>query len=366
MADSRLFKTLKLGSIEIQHRIVMSPLTRFRADDDHVPLPFVTEYYAQRASIPGTLLVTEATYISARHGGYPNAPGIWNSAQIEGWKNVTDAVHAKGSYIFLQLWALGRASVSREFAGGPPMKVLGPSAVPLDDSYPDPHAMTIEEIKETVQEYVQAAKNAIEAGFDGVEIHGANGYLIDQFIQDTTNKRTDKYGGSNDNRSRFAVEVTQAVVAAVGAERTGVRFSPWSSYQGMRMENPIPQFTDLIRKLDTLNIAYLHLVEGRVSGSSIVESADSLNFAFDAFTGPILLAGGFTPDLARKVVDKEHKDRDVAIVFGRFFISTPDLVFRIQHGLELNKYDRNSFYLAKSEKGYVDYPFSPEFLAAQA
>ncbi|KAH7396669.1 hypothetical protein DE146DRAFT_657388 [Phaeosphaeria sp. MPI-PUGE-AT-0046c] len=366
MTDSRLFKPLKLGNIDLQQRIVMSPLTRFRADDEHVPLPFVTEYYAQRASIPGTLLITEATYISDRHGGYPNAPGIWSSAQIKGWKNVTEAVHAKGSYIVLQLWALGRAAISKEFAGGPPMRVLSPSAIPLDDSYPEPHAMTVEEIKETVQEYVQAAKNAMEAGFDGVEVHGANGYLMDQFIQDTSNKRTDAYGGSIENRSRFAVEVTQAVAAAVGAERTGIRLSPWSPYQGMRMKNPIPQFTDLVSRLDKLGLAYLHLVEGRVSGSTEVESSDSSDFAFDVFSGPILLAGGFTPDLARKVVDKEYKERDVAIVFGRYFISTPDLVFRIQHGLELNKYDRNSFYRAKTEKGYTDYPFSPEFLAAQA
>jgi NADPH2 dehydrogenase len=366
MAESRLFQPLKLGRIDLKQRIVMSPLTRFRADDEHVPLPYVAEYYGQRASIPGTLLVTEATYISKRHGGYPNAPGIWSKAQINAWKNVTDAVHAKGSYIILQLWALGRASVNRDFAGGLPMTVFSPSAVPLDESYPAPHAMTVEEIKETVQEYVQAAKNAIEAGFDGVEVHGANGYLMDQFIQDTANKRTDAYGGSNENRSRFAVEVTKAVATAVGAERTGIRLSPFSSYQGMRMQDPIPQFTNLVSQLDTLGLAYLHLVEGRVSGNAEVESTDSLDFAFDAFSGPILLAGGFTPELSRKVVDEERKERDVAIVFGRYFLSTPDLVFRIRHGLELNEYDRKSFYMPKTEKGYTDYPFSPEFMAAQA
>jgi NADPH2 dehydrogenase len=366
MSESRLFKPLKLGKIELKHRIVMSPLTRFRADDEHVPLPFVAEYYAQRASVPGTLLITEATYISHRHGGYPNAPGIYKDTQIEAWKTVTDAVHNKGSYIFQQLWALGRAAVNKDFAGGEPMPILSSSAVPLDEGYVTPEPLTVEQIKETVQEYAQAARNAIKAGFDGVEIHCANGYLPDQFIQDTCNKRTDVYGGSNENRSRFVVEVTQAVVDAVGAERTAIRFSPWSTYQGMRMQNPIPQFTDLISRLDKFGLAYLHLLESRIAGHAEVESSDNLDFAFDAFSGPILVAGGFTSDLARKVVDEEHKERDVAVVFGRYFLSTPDLVFRLQNGLEPNKYDRTSFYLRKSRKGYTDYPFSPELLAAQA
>jgi NADPH2 dehydrogenase len=366
MSDSRLFKPLKLGNINLKHRIVMSPLTRLRADDDHVPLPFVAEYYAQRASVPGTLLITEATYISHRHSGYPNAPGIYNDAQIEAWKAVTNAVHKKGSYIFAQLWALGRAAVNKDFAGGEPMTVLSSSAVPLEEGAVVPEALTIEQIKETVQEYAQAARNAMEAGFDGVEIHGANGYLPDQFIQDTCNKRTDAYGGSNENRSRFVVEVTQAVVDAVGAGRTGVRLSPWSTYQGMRMQNPIPQFKDLVSRLDKFGLAYLHLLESRVAGNAEVESSDSLDFAFEAYSGPVLVAGGFKPDLAKKVVDEERKDRDVVVVFGRYFLSTPDLVFRIQNGLELNKYDRTSFYLAKSQKGYTDYPFSPEFLVAQA
>jgi NADPH2 dehydrogenase len=366
MVESRLFKPLKLGNINLRHRIVMSPLTRFRADDEHVPLPFVAEYYAQRASVPGTLLITEATYISPEHSGYPNAPGIYNDTQIEAWKTVTNAVHEKGSYIVAQLWALGRAAGNKDFAGSDPITVRGPSALPLQEEDVIPEALTVDQIKETVQQYAQAAKNAIKAGFDGVEIHGANGYLVDQFIQDTANKRTDAYGGSNENRSRFAVEVTQAVVEAVGANRTGVRLSPWSTYQGMRMEDPIPQFTDLITRLDKFGLAYLHLLESRISGNADVKSADTLDFAFDAYSGPILVAGGFTPDLAKKLVDEERKERDVAAVFGRYFISTPDLVFRIQKGIELNKYDRDTFYMAKTKKGYTDYPFSPEFLAVQA
>jgi NADPH2 dehydrogenase len=275
-------------------------------------------------------------------------------------------VHEKGSFIFAQLWALGRASVNRDFAGGDPVRVISSSAVPLEDGSQVPEALTIEEIKETVQEYAQAASNAIRAGFDGVEIHGANGYLVDQFIQDMCNNRTDAYGGSIENRSRFAVEVTQAIVDAIGAERTAIRLSPWSRYQGMRMNDPIPQFTDIISKLDKFGLAYLHLIESRVSGNAAIASTDSLDFAFDAFSGPILVAGGFVPELAKKVVEEERKDRDVAVVFGRYFISTPDLVFRIQKGLELNEYDRKSFYAPKTEVGYTDYPFSPEYLAAQA
>jgi NADPH2 dehydrogenase len=366
MSDSRLFKPLKLGNMSLKHRIVMSPLTRFRADDDHVPLPFVAEYYAQRASVPGTLLVSEATYISHRHGGYPNVPGIFNDAQMEAWKSVTSAVHSKGSYVFLQLWALGRAATSKALAGGESMPVLSSSAVPLEEGDRMPEALTVEQIKDTVGEYAQAARNAIQAGFDGVEIHAANGYLPDQFIQDVVNKRTDAYGGSEEKRSRFVVEVTQAVVDAIGAERTGIRLSPWGTYQGMRMQNPIPQFTDLISRLDKFSLAYLHLVEPSVATSAELESSDSLDFAFKAYAGPILVAGGFTPSLARKVADEERKERDVAVAFGRFFLSTPDLVFRIENGLELNQYDHTSFYSAKSQKGYTDYPFSPEFLAAQA
>jgi NADPH2 dehydrogenase len=368
MPDTRLFKPLKIGSVDLKHRIVMSPLTRFRADDEAVPLPFVAEYYAQRASVAGTLLVTEGIYISKRHGGFPNAPGIYNDAQIEAWKKVTSAVHEKGSYIFAQLWALGRASVNKDFAGNNSMPVFSSSAVPLEEGSRVPEALTVEQIKEVVEEYVQAARNAIKAGFDGIEVHGANGYLVDQFIQDTCNIRTDAYGGSIENRSRFAIEVVQAIVEAIGAECTAIRLSPWTSYQGMRMKDPIPQFSDLITKLDQFGLAYLHVVEVRISGNTeaIPDPSNNLDFVYKSFTGPILVAGGFNPDLARKLVNEDRKDRDVAVVFGRYFISTPDLVFRIQNGLELNEYDRSSFYMPKTRIGYTDYPFSPEFLAAQA
>jgi NADPH2 dehydrogenase len=368
MVDSRLFRPLKVGNITLQHRIAMAPLTRFRADDNGVPLPFVAEYYAQRASTPGTLITSEATYIHPRHGGYPNAPGIYSEDQIEAWKKVTQAVHQKGSFIYLQLWALGRAAASKDYQSGgvAAYDVLSSSTTRFDEELPFAKAMTVEDIKQTVQEYAQAAKNAIAAGFDGVEIHGANGYLIDQFTQDTANERMDLYGGSIENRSRFATEVTEAVVEAVGASRTAIRLSPWSSYQGMRMQDPVPQFTDLLSRLDKLNLSHVHLVEGRVKGNTDIESNDSLDFAFDAYKGTILLAGGFTSESAKKAVDEQHKDRDVVVVFGRYFTSNPDLVSRVREGVDFTKYDRDTFYDVKNPKGYVDWPARGQSVSVKA
>lgn len=365
MAESRLFTPLKLGAIELKNRVAMAPLTRFRASDEHVILPFAKEYYGQRASVPGTLLVTEATFISHQHGGYPNVPGIYNQDQIDAWKQVTDEVHKKGSFIYAQLWALGRVA-NKDFAAANGITIKSSSATQVDDSHAVAKEMTVEEIKDTIATYAQAAKNAIAAGFDGVELHGANGYLIDQFNQDNTNKRTDAYGGSVENRSRFAIEATQAVVDAIGADRTGIRLSPFSTFQGMKMDDPVPQFSDIVKKLDAFNLSYIHLVESRVSGNADIEPTDSLNPLLAHYKGPVLIAGGFKPDSAKRAVDEEYKDRDIVVVFGRYFISTPDLVFRLEKGIELNPYNRETFYNAKSEKGYTDYPFSPEFEAARA
>lgn len=361
---SRLFKPLKLGNVTLSNRIAMAPLTRYRADDAHVPLPLVPEYYAQRASVPGTLLITEATFIAHENGGYANVPGIYSREQIEGWKKVTSAVHEKGSYIYLQLWALGRvADVKQAEKEG--IEIKTSSAVALGEGYATPKELTVDEIKKTVGNYAQAAKNAIEAGFDGVEIHGANGYLIDQFIQDTVNQRTDSYGGSVENRSRFAVEVAQAVVDAVGAERTGIRLSPFSTFQGMKMDSEkiIPQFSDVVEKLSKLNLAYVHLVESRICGNADIESSERLDPLIKLWPGTLLLAGGFKPDSAKRLVDDELAERDnVVVVFGRYFISTPDLVFRQEKGLELTEYNRDTFYNAGSPVGYIDYPFSKEFV----
>lgn len=363
MADSRLFSPMRIGQCQLQHRIVMAPLTRFRASDSHIPLPFVKDYYAQRASAPGTLLITEATFISPRASGYPNVPGIWNSDQVKAWKEVTKAVHQKGSYIFLQLWALGRTANPKALKALGDYEVVSSSPTPEKETSPVPHELTIEEIKGFVGDYARAAKNAIEAGFDGVEIHGANGYLVDQFTQDTCNKRTDAYGGSIENRSRFGLEVAQAVVDAVGANRVGIRLSPFSTFQGMKMTDPIPQFSHLLKGLQELGLAYIHVVESRVAGNADIESAEKIDFALDVWgrTSPVLIAGGFKPESAKRAVDEEYKDKDVAIVFGRYYISNPDLPFRLKNDVELTKYNRDTFYKTKSTEGYTDYPFSQEY-----
>ena len=361
-----LFDPVRIGSVPLSHRIVMAPLTRYRASDAHVHTSLATEYYTQRASYPGTLIITEATFVSPRASGYPNAPGIYNKDQIEAWKNVTDAVHKKGSYIFCQLWALGRAAhpeVVREEAGE--KWFVSSSAVPLQAGTEAPRPLEEEDIWGFVGDYAQAAKNAIEAGFDGVEIHGANGYLVDQFTQDNVNKRTDAWGGSVEKRSRFALEIAKAVVGAVGSERVGIRLSPFSEFQGMKMADPIPQFSHLIEGLKELKLTYLHLVESRINGNADFEATEKVDPLLKVWgkTSPVLLAGGFQPDSAKRAVEEEYTEYNVLVVFGRHFIANPDLPFRIEKGIELNTYSRATFYNAKSPEGYIDYPFSKEWEA---
>ncbi|OAL03654.1 FMN-linked oxidoreductase [Phaeosphaeriaceae sp. SRC1lsM3a] len=365
MTDSKLFKPVTIGKLQLSHRMGMCPLTRFRASDDHVPLPIVETYYAQRASVPGTLLIAEGTLISEAQGGFANVPGIYNESQITAWRKVTDAVHAKGSYIYCQLWALGRTA-EIDVATKEGVTVKSSSNFRCDEQHPVPVPMTIEDIKTVIQDYAQAAKNAIAAGFDGVELHGANGYLIDQFTQDTCNRRIDQYGGSIENRSRFAIEAVQAVVDAVGADRTGIRLSPFSKFNDMKMDNLIPQFSDLVKKLNSLELAYLHLVESRIAGNADVESSESLDFAVDLWSGPLLLAGGYKPDTAKQLVDHERPNRRILVMFGRLFIATPDLPFRVKEGLDLNQYNRDTFYTPKKSEGYVDYEFSAQFSKAAA
>ncbi|KAI1361739.1 hypothetical protein F5Y08DRAFT_12007 [Xylaria arbuscula] len=368
MQSSRLFQSVKIGTMTLAHRIGMSPLTRLRASNEHVPLDMVAEYYGQRASVPGTLLISEGTFISPLDGGVPNVPGIYNDQQIEAWKKVTDAVHRQGSYIFCQLWVPGRAA-TRGFAETEGISIYSSSATPLNPGEIAPRELTVDEIQEKIDSHVRAARNAIAAGFDGVELHGANGYLIDQFTQDTCNKRDNMYGGSIENRSRFAVELVTAISEAIGPECVGIRFSPWSTYNGMRMREPVPQFSDLITKLSTLGLAYLHLVEARVAGIDDADTlpgpGETLEFAYEHWKGPLLVGGSFTPDSARRLVDVEFPDRDIIVTFGRRFISTPDLIFRVREGIALNEYDRDTFYAPQEAAGYIDYPFSDEFLERQ-
>ncbi|KAK7398173.1 hypothetical protein QQX98_012456 [Neonectria punicea] len=365
MAEQRLFKPLKIGNLEVKHRIGMAPLTRLRATVDRIPVPLMKEYYGQRASVPGTLIISEGTLVSpSACGGFPNAPGIWSKEQIAAWRTITDEVHRRGSFIFCQIFGMGRAA-DAELAKKEGVTIQGPSAIPIDEDSPVPRPMTVEEIKQTVQDFATAAKNAISAGFDGVECHAANGYLVDQFTQGMSNKRNDEYGGSVENRSRLINEIMKAVVDAIGPERTGLRLSPWSSFQGMRMENPIPQFSDIIDKASQANLAYLHLIESRVSGSDDYEGSEGLDFAYKLWNGPLLVGGGYKLADAQKLVDKEYPDKEIMVMFGRYFISNPDLVYRFKEGLELGAYDRKTFYTSHSPVGYVDYPFSAEYLATQ-
>lgn len=360
--QSRLFKPLKIGDMDIQHRIGMAPLTRCRASHDRVPTPLMKEYYAQRCAVPGTLLISEGTFVSANCGGFPSAPGIWREDQVAAWKTITDEVHSRGCFMFCQLFAMGRAA-DVEVACTEGAQILAPSAIPIEEGAAVPHAMTIDEIQQTVLDFIQASKNAIRAGFDGVEIHGANGYLLDQFLQDVSNQRHDDYGGSVENRSRLLDEIIRAVVGAIGPNCVGLRLSPWSTFQGMRMDDPIPQFTDVIKKASQSNIAYLHLVEARTSGATDFDADDRLDFAYDLWNGPLLVAGGYTPLEAQKLVDEDYPEKDIIVIFGRLFISNPDLIFRVKEGLKLSPYNRETFYVMQSAVGYLDYPLSKEYLS---
>ncbi|CAK5262275.1 unnamed protein product [Mycena citricolor] len=347
----KLFQPIVVGDIQLKHRVVMAPLTRFRADDKNVPLSHVKEYYSQRGSVEGTLLVTEACFIDERAGGYPNVPGIWSEAQIAAWKEVTEAVHAKGSFIYLQLWALGRAAQPGVLGENP---YVSASDVPL-------------KISEYVQLYARAAVNAVEkAGFDGVEIHGANGYLVDQFLQDVSNTRSDEYGGSVENRTRFALEVVDAVVAAVGQKKSAIRLSPWNNFQDMGMENPKPTFSYLLEQIKARHpeLAYIHAVEPRSKGFEVLDDSSlpegtSNDFIRDIWTSSdsprrLVSAGGYSREAAIK--DGEKGD---LVAFGRQFISNPDLPARLLHDYSLNPYDRTTFYSAGTldPKGFTDYPF---------
>ena len=339
--QSRLFEPLEIGSIKLSSRIVMGPLSSNLADENHVLAPSAKEYYGQRASVPGTLIIGEATFVSLQASGTPERrAGIWNKEQIDAWTEVVEAVHKAGSYIFLQLWALGRSADPECKRTDDSGDVVSSSAVPETAGGHVPRALTEDEIWTYVHDHANAAKTAVEiAGFDGVELHGGNGSLIDQFTQDVVNQRTDQWGGNVENRSRFGLEITKAVCAAIGSDRVGYRISPWSTYNSMGMKDAISQFSNLLKGLKDLNIAYIHLVESRIAGRVDVEAGESLDPFIDlwADSSPIVLAGGFSPEGARKAVDDEYQGKDVAIAFGRAFVTNPDLVRKLKNGIELVK-----------------------------
>ena len=360
---ANLFTPVQIGKLRIKHRVVLSPLSRRRADEDGVPLTFSKDYYAQRASVPGTLLITESTFISPASSGLTNSPGIYTNDQQQAWKSIASAVHAKGSFIFMQLWAMGRAGNPGALSAVG-HEVTSSSAIPISSGGVTPRPLTEDEIHQLIDDFAQAARNAIDIGFDGIELNAANGYLIDQFNQEVTNNRTDKWGGSIENRARFGLEVAKAVVKAIGADRVGIRLSPWAQFLGMGVADPVPQFSYFVEGLKPLNMAYLHLIEARILGNTDVEQRGTLDFLTDIWpkSSALILNGGYTAELAEEAVGQKFKGRNIAISFGRQFISNPDLPFRLQNGIPLAPYDRDTFYVPKLRAGYDDYPFSAEYV----
>lgn len=349
-----LFSPVKLGSISLKNRMVMAPLTRNRAGEGAVPHALNATYYAQRAS--AGLIVTEATPISAMAHGYPALPGMYTDAQVAGWKQVVEAVHAKGGKIVLQLWHVGRISHPSLLDGALP---VAPSAIKpagqaftyqgLQD-YVEPRALDASELPALVQEYVHATKCALAAGFDGVEIHAANGYLLDQFLRDGSNKRTDNYGGSFENRARLLMQVTQAVVGVAGADKVGLRLSPINPFNDMADSNPQALFNYVVSELNQFNLAYLHVIEGDVGGNAVsfdfvalrklFKNAYMANLSYDKARGNAAIASG-------------HAD---CVAYGVPFLANPDLVERYKTDAVLNVADGDTFY-GGAEKGYTDYPF---------
>ncbi|KAI0734104.1 FMN-linked oxidoreductase [Irpex lacteus] len=365
MPIPKLFTPIKVGHCLLQHRVVLPPLTRLRADDNHVPIKeLVVEHYAQRAAVPGTLLIAEGTLISAKAGGWPNIPGIWSDAQLAVWKEVVDAVHKRGSFIFIQLAAIGRMAAPAVLEMEGPYPLVSPTdSIPTGGSVA-PTPLTIDGIKEYVKDFATAAYNAVHvAGFDGVELHGGSGFLIDQFIQDTVNTRTDEYGGSIENRSRFVLEVVDAVVEKVGAERTALRVGPWSHAQDMGMEDPVPTFSYIVQKLAEKHssLGYIHVIEPRLDAAALTDRIPQANESNDFIRKiwqprPLISAGGYNRELALEVAETKGD----LIALGRYYTSNPDLPLRLKKDLPLTKYDRSTFYTAKQAAGYNTYAYATE------
>lgn len=378
--SSALFKPMKLGQYTLSHRIGLAPLTRMRATkykDFYVPNSLMVEYYSQRAT-GGGFLLTEACPISATASGYPGVPGIFTAEQVEGWKNVTEAVHAKGGIIFCQLWHVGRATVAQFIGGKQPVSsvstpIKGKSFYP-GLSYGDapPRAMLNEDIEAITNDFARAALVAVnEAGFDGVEIHGANGYLLDQFLHDNVNTRTDDYGGpSKENRSRFPLKVIRAVISRVGASRTGIRLSPYNYFQDTRDSDPNGMWSYLCEKIVEIpeSLAYVHMIEPRFDEilseedkiKSLKRETHDNEFSLSRFRDILrvkdiafLTAGDFNKESATSKLNDDTSD---LVLFGRQFIANPDLVLRFKKNFSLSEYDRSTFYGANPpELGYTTY-----------
>jgi len=367
MEDDPLLQPLELGRLRVPHRVLMAPLTRSRArQPGDVPWELNVRYYRQRAS--AGLILSEATQVSPQGKGYAFTPGIYSDEQVEGWTEVLDAVHGEGGRIFAQLWHVGRISHPDLQPNGE--QPVAPSAIrPEAQTYisdnsgmidiPEPRALETEEIPGIVTQYRHAAECAKRAGFDGVELHSANGYLIDQFLRDGTNQRTDAYGGSIENRMRFPLSVVDALVEVWGADRVGVRISPTGAFNDMRDSDPKGHFTAYARELDKRGLAFLEVVEQFETGSVPDEQAEVSKALRDAFGGVLILNGGYTAERARDAIASGRAD---AITFGRLFIANPDLPERFRKNAALNEPDPKTFY-GGDEKGYTDYPTLEEAAA---
>ncbi len=355
--SSDLFKPVQLGAVQLQNRIVMAPLTRSRAQAGDVPSELTAEYYAQRAG--AGLIIAEATQISPQGKGYAFTPGIYDQAQVAAWKKVTDAVHAKGGHIFLQLWHVGRIShpdLQPEHA-----LPVAPSAVkPEGNAFTEtgfqpfvtPRALELAELPGIVAQYKTAAQLAIQAGFDGVEIHAANGYLLDQFLRDKTNLRTDAYGGSIENRTRLLLEVVDAVTSVVPSERVGIRLSPISPANDIADSNPQALFSYVVQQLNRYKLVYLHVVEGATGGPRQVENGFDLQVLRDLFEGIYIANNGYDLTLAQQAREGNLAD---LVAFGRPWIANPDLVARLKHGAALASFNPDTLY-GGGAAGYTDYP----------
>ena len=358
MSKQPLLTSYNLSGLELSNRMVMAPMTRSRADKNNVPTDLMAKYYRQRSS--AGLIISEGTQISEQGIGYPWTPGIHTDEQVKGWKKVTKAVHEEDSKIFAQIWHVGRVSHPMYHDGEPP---VAPSAVKPEgqiftaDGMKDfltPRALDTDEIPGIIEDYAQAARNAIEAGFDGVEIHGANGYLIDQFLKDGTNNRTDKYGGSFEYRSRFAVEVVEAVSDAIGSERTGIRFSPAGRNQGISDSNPKGTFSYLLEQLNSFDLAYIHLMEPMGDVSNLENYPTQVTKYFrKVYNGTIITNAGYDRKSGNKAIEEGVAD---LVAYGRLFLANPDLPARFEANAKLNNPDKSTFY-GGDEEGYTDYPF---------
>ena len=349
-----LFSPTQLGDISINNRIIMAPMTRNRSAEGYLPQQMQVDYYRQRAS--SGLIITEATQVSEDAVGYPGTPGLYNKEQVEAWSKVTDAVHEVGGKIAVQLWYCGRishpsllpnnttpVSASAIRPQGEAMTLEGPKA------FVTPRALETSEVKEIVQQFRQAVKNAVEAGFDGIEIHAANGYLIDQFLRDKTNHRTDEYGGSLENRTRFLLEIIQAAIEVCPAGRIGVRLSPENTYNDIADSNPQQTFNYITEQLSRFGLSFLHIVE-----ADMVDGSRKINYKMikDRFAGPYIANFGFDKVKAEAAVQSSAAD---AISFGAVYISNPDLVERFKQDAPLATPDQSTFY-GGDEHGYTDYP----------